>query len=214
MRLLLLLIALASTAGCLRSTEFKCTVDGDCTAMGAMCETTGYCSFPDMECAEGRRYGEFSGTYSNQCVGGMTGSGVDAMVDATLGNCPAGFATLPNAGTHGYKVTTDAASWSMQRDRCMQDGGYLAIPDDVAELQAITTATGVSKTWIGISDTMNEGTYRTVKGDTATFPGGLPWNNGEPGGATENCVSALMASPTWATDGCNTSFPAVCECDP
>jgi hypothetical protein len=166
----------------------------------------------------GRRYGDFSGSYSKQCVGDemMADGGIDGLgSDAPPAGCPATYATLPNAGTHVYKLTANAGLWSTQRDRCAADGAYLAIPDDAAELTAITTASAAQRTWVGISDTMTEGTYRTVKNVTATF---LPWNTaaGEPddtmGG--QDCVSALMANPLIQTDKCGDTLPAVCECEP
>jgi hypothetical protein len=217
MRALLLILACASSAGCLRTTEYKCTVNGDCTG-GGTCEPNGYCSFDDPACADGRRYGEYSGPVANQCVGGMAmgDGGVDS-TDSGPGGCPSTYAALPNAGGHVYKLTSGAALWSTQRDRCMQEGAYLAIPDTEAELTAITTAAAAQRTWIGINDQTTEGTYVTVTGGAATF---LPWNTatGEPdnpgnmGG--EDCVAALMATPTIATDRCSISYPAVCECDP
>lgn len=219
MRALLLAVAIASSAGCLRDTEFKCATSADCTGTGGTCEATGYCSFTDTACADGRRYGELSGPYANQCIGGGTGdAGVDAAGDSGLpGNCPSTYMTLPNAGAHVYKLTTDAAQWATQRNRCMNEGAYLAIPDDAAELMAITAAAAAQRTWIGINDQTTEGTYVTVQGGTPPI---LPWNTatGEPdnpgnmGG--EDCVSALMATPTIATDRCSISYPAVCECEP
>ena len=77
------------------------------------------------------------------------------------------------------------------------------------------TAGAAQRTWVGISDTMTEGTYRTVQNMTATY---LPWNTavGEPddtmGG--QDCVSALMANPFIHTDKCGDTLPAVCECEP
>ncbi|HEX5063221.1 MAG TPA: C-type lectin domain-containing protein, partial [Kofleriaceae bacterium] len=173
------LVALAgSSAGCLRTTEFKCTSDADCSASGAVCESTSYCSFTDTDCAMGRRYGELSGPYSNQCVGetSMNDGGIDGP-DGGTGNCPATYAALPGAGGHVYKLTNNSQQWSTQRDRCANEGAYLAIPDDANELMAITTAAAAAKTWIGISDTAMEMTYVTVKMTPATF---LPWASGEP----------------------------------
>ena len=100
-----------------------------------------------------------------------------------------------------------------QRDRCAADGAYLAIPDNVAELQAITTAAAAARTWVGINDQVTEGAYKTVKGADATY---LPWDtaNGEPNNAGEqDCVSALTTSLI-ATDKCSLTFPAVCDCEP
>ncbi|HEY5947193.1 MAG TPA: lectin-like protein [Kofleriaceae bacterium] len=214
MRFLALLISIVGAAGCLRTTEFKCTVDGDCTASGSMCEGTGYCSFVDTSCTSGRRYGEFSGSYSKQCVGDMTGDGGIDSPDGMGGGCPSTYATLPNAGTHVYKLTASSALWATQRDRCATDGAYLAVPDNVAELQAITTAAAAANTWVGLSDSEVEGTFKTTKDNSvATF---LPWKAGEPDDAAggQDCVSALMATPEIQTDKCSLSFPAVCECEP
>lgn len=208
MRALVLCAVLATSAGCLRGTEFKCAVNDDCSATDAVCEPTGYCSFSDTECAGGRRYGELSGPLANQCVESTTDAGVDA---PTTGACPASYTALPNAGTHVYRVAA-SADWVTQRNGCEQDGGYLAIPDTIEELQAITTASAATDTWIGIHDRITEGMYITVKGDPATF---LPWAAGEPNnGGNQDCVSAQMASPTIATNPCSLSFPAVCECEP
>lgn len=216
MRALLLLVVLAgTTAGCLRNTEFKCMIDTDC-GTGAVCEATHYCSFTDMDCAMGRRYGDFSGTYSNQCVGetAMMDGGIDTP-DTPPGKCPSTYATLPGAGSHVYKLTNNSQQWSTQRDRCVTDGAYLAIPDDANELMAITTAGAAARTWIGITDSAQEGTYMTVNGTIAMF---LPWDtqNGEPNDPNpgEDCVSALMSAEKIATDRCGLTFPAVCECEP
>jgi hypothetical protein len=213
-----LLVAVACTAGCLRPTEFKCAGDSQCGSDG-VCQASGYCSFTDMGCASGQRYGEYAGSSSGQCVEAsmpMVDGGVDMMVDAFVpGNCPATYMALPNAGSHVYRLTNNAQQWVTQRDRCNADGAYLAIPDNVGELQAITTAAAAARTWVGITDFQNEGTFVTVRGATPTF---LPWAATEPdnpgGAGGEDCVSALMSSPTIATDRCSSSFPAVCECEP
>jgi hypothetical protein len=215
----LIFVAIACTAGCLRQTEFKCATDTDCSTGGAVCQASGYCSFTDSDCPSGQRYGDYAGSNSGQCVDDsmpMVDGGVDMMIDAfSTGNCPTTYRPLPNAGPNLYRLTTNAQMWGTQRDRCMSDGAYLAIPDNTAELQAITTAAAAARTWVGITDSQNEGTYVTVRGGAATF---LPWGSGEPdnpgGAGGEDCVTALMSSPTIATDRCSISFPAICECEP
>ncbi|HEY5923923.1 MAG TPA: C-type lectin domain-containing protein [Kofleriaceae bacterium] len=218
MRGLLLLVLIAGTAGCLRTTEFRCATSADCAGTGGVCEVTKYCSFADTDCPNGQRYGDYAGTYSNKCVGELPmidGGMDDSLIDTPPGGCPTTYATLPNAGPNVYKLTTGSAQWATQRDRCAADNAYLAIPDGMAELQAITTAGAAAKTWVGISDIQTEGTYRTVKNMPATY---LPWNTGagEPddtmGG--QDCVSAQMANPLIQTDKCGDTLPAVCECEP
>jgi hypothetical protein len=220
MRALLFLILIGASAGCLRKTEFKCQTAEQCTG-GGTCEPIGYCSYADSTCTDGRRYGEFSGSLSNECVGGEL-----PMVDADItpgdggdggmmtGNCPSGYNTLSGAGTHRYKVLSTAANWTTHRDACAADGSnaYLAIPDDQAELQALTTA-AAADAWVGINDMTTENTFVTVKGANATY---LPWAANEPddGMGGQDCVTALMASPNIQTDKCTDMAPAVCECDP
>ena len=204
MRALLLL----SLTGCLRTTEFKCATDGDCS--DGKCETTSYCSFTDSSCASGRRYGDFAGSLTKTCVGGD----IDAGIDVPAGTCPAGFATLPNAGSHKYKVTASAETWTTQRDRCASQATnvYLAIPDDAGEVAAIVTATG-ARTWVGITDMANEGMYVNVKNLTQTF---LPWAAGQPDNAGtqggEDCVAALAPGQLY-DDKCSLAQIAVCECE-
>jgi hypothetical protein len=215
MRALFALVLL--TTGCLRQTEFKCMVDGDCSTSGAVCEPNGYCSFVDTNCSMGRRYGDFSGSYSKQCVGEQMmmddGGPDDSGIDTPPGGCPSTYTTLPNAGTHVYKLTTNASLWATQRDRCAGDGAYLAVPDNQAELVAITTAAAAARAWVGISDTVTPDTFLTVTGATPPY---LPWGPNQPDDAMggQDCVSALMASPTIQDDKCSDTLPAVCECEP
>lgn len=214
-----LLIALAS-AGCLRATEFKCTDSAQCSATGAVCEPDGYCSFTDSDCASGRRYGEFAGSLSNQCVGGMTGDGgTDGMGDGGGSACPAAYTTLPNAGTHKYSKIGNAQAWATQRSRCAADATssgkmvYLAIPDDMAEIQAIVTLSAGTNTWVGLNDMATEGTFKTEKATDATFLPWLPPNEPTESGPGEDCVSALQSGQI-QTDRCTELFLAVCECEP
>jgi hypothetical protein len=52
------------------ASQFVCDSNEDCQgALDGRCESTGFCSFPDGECPDGRRYGELSGSFSGQCVG-------------------------------------------------------------------------------------------------------------------------------------------------
>ena len=218
------LLVLVANIGCLRTTEFKCQTADQC-GTGAACETNGYCSFPDSMCSSGRRYGEFSGSLSSKCVGDEMqmvdsgGMGDVPMGDVPISGCPAAYVTLSGAGTHRYKALSPAGTWAMQRDACAMDGAnaYLAIPDNQAELQALSAAIAATRIWVGINDMMTEGSYVTVKGAAATY---LPWDtaNNEPdnggGMGGQDCVTALMASPNIATDACDTMFLAVCECEP
>lgn len=81
-------------AGCGSENTFACTEDSSCS--NGWCEPSGYCSFPDDDCGAGRRYGDFSGPFSGQCVsseddtesGATSGTGSAASTDATLSAGP------------------------------------------------------------------------------------------------------------------------------
>ncbi|HTR54398.1 MAG TPA: hypothetical protein VMJ10_27085 [Kofleriaceae bacterium] len=73
----LLVLAAITCAGCLRADgAFHCSTSMDCvtSTSAGTCQATGYCSFPDGDCPNGR-YGGLSGTLSNQCVSGMPADG-------------------------------------------------------------------------------------------------------------------------------------------
>ncbi len=220
--LLLLAATVASLAGCLRKTEFKCQTSDQCST-GGVCEmTTGYCSFADAECPDGRRYGGLSGDLAGECVGGGGGSGVvDAGIDGTLidgapGGCPSNYAALPSAGTHVYRVLTTTATWSVQKGLCSADGGraYLAVPNDQAELTALMTAANQVHAWVGIDDQGAEGTYVTANGGTFS-PTDPLWDTNEPnnmpfnGNGASDCVSGVKTTNQVADTKCNETYTAI-----
>lgn len=228
--LLLVAASLVSLTGCLRKTEFKCQTSDQCST-GGICEmTTGYCSFADSDCADGRRYGGLSGDLAGQCVGGGSGSGSDVVdagidgmvIDAPPGNvCPASYATLPGAGTHVYRLLTASAAWATQKGLCSADGSgaYLAVPNNQAELTAIMTAINQAHGWVGIDDMATEGTYVTANGGTFSATDPL-WDTGQPdnkpfaGAGGSDCVSGVKATNRLADTKCSESYTAICECDP
>lgn len=219
------LLAVVAT-GCLRPTEYQCSGDTACGASG-VCETTGYCSFPDGDCATGRRYNGAAGTYAGRCVDGST-TAEDADVvdsppsdatnpDVPPGACPAGYVTLAGGQPgHLYRVITTADDWAAQHAGCRLTtaSAYLAIPDDATELQAMDTAIGASAVyWVGISDIDTEMEWRTVLDAVQTY---LPWlapapDDQNPG---EDCVAAIAATHQLNDDRCNVNRPAICECAP
>jgi hypothetical protein len=182
----------------------------------------GYCSFPDSSCSSGRRFGEQSGAHANQCVDTdqtTDDAGVDApLVDTSPGSCPAGFATLPAVATHMYK-TIATGDWPSQKAACeaLGTGVYLAVPDDMTELQALVSAAAASPVWVGIDDSQ-EGVYKTVRGQTFSDTSPL-WDNNEPnnqpisGGGQADCVAAVESSKRLVDDDCDQTWVAVCECE-
>jgi hypothetical protein len=229
MRMLTLIAILgAASTGCLRKTEYHCAEDTSCGVSG-VCEASGFCSFPDGDCASGRSYTTSAGSLAGTCTDGMQVT-IDAdlsmpdsaivdgpMSDTPAAACPAGYVTLTGGQSgHLYKVISTAQDWSVQQAGCVATTtkAYLAVPDDLTELQAMDTAIGAGAVyWVGISDSQTEDTWRTVLGTIQTF---LPWlapapDDQNPG---EDCVAAIATSHQFNDDRCNTNRPAICECGP
>lgn len=144
---------------------------------------------------------------------------VDARIDASpydgardgMGGCPNDFVAL-GGQAHRYRRITTTADWTQQRLVCESFGTYLVVPDDVAELQAVTTFAANATIWVGIADANGTGTYTTVLGSAATF---LPWAAGEPTtGGNMHCVLDGANTQTYSNELCTVVEPAVCECNP
>jgi hypothetical protein len=119
---------------------------------------------------------------------------------------------VPGELRHVYRRIGTGASWTTQRTACASDGGYLVIPDDAAELTALTALAAGAETWLGITDVATEGTFLTVRGAPPPF---VLWSTGEPNNdpGDADCVRVL-ANGRYADDRCVAGHPAICECDP
>lgn len=220
--LIVVTFALGSAA-CLRGTEYRCSSNTECGA-GGTCESVGFCSFPDMDCSSGERFGDSAGALANQCTGmtGIDGGLIDGplidgpMIDAPPAGCPGNYATIAGGqGTHRYRVLP-SGNWNQQQSMCVAttSSAYLAIPDDLGELQAIATLAGAQRFWLGITDAATEGTWLTTKGVPATF---LPWAPGEPnmsGNNQDDFVEGITATSQINDERSNTQNVAICECEP
>lgn len=81
--------------GCQESTQC-----GD----GGVCEAVGYCSFPDDDCASGRRFGELAGDFAGMCVLPDDGTDTEPAAPTTTG--PSTDDTTGSPDTTGDPVTT------------------------------------------------------------------------------------------------------------
>ncbi len=221
MRTLAIIIALLGTA-CLRTTEFHCFTNAECGASG-VCVPSGLCSLADASCSSGLRFSDTAGSRANQCVDGNGGvdarvdapGAIDSSVDAPPAGCPGGYNTITGGqGTHRYRLVA-SDDWAGHRTFCgaTSSSAYLAIPDDLGELQAIATLAAAGRFWVGVSDLTTENTFVTVRNTPQTF---LPWEAGAPnnGPPTENCVEVISATSQINDERCNTNYVAVCECEP
>ena len=216
-----LVLGAVASAGCLRSTQFKCAQSTDCGASGT-CEANGFCSFPSASCPDsGRMFGDSAGQgLANTCVPGTNpppgvDAGVDApaQIDAPPAGCPSGYAAV-NGSAHLYKVLS-GRSWDTAANDCKltSASAYLAVPDDATELMNLATAAAATPFWVGIDDQDRNNVFTTQKnGAVATF---LPWAPNEPnrGPPPQDCVVASSASQI-AMDKCGNGHIAVCECEP
>lgn len=87
------MLALAAAAPGCGGRTFSCLEDGGCGSEG-LCESDGWCSFPDGECSSGRRYAEFSG----EGLGGLC-------VDSTPEDSSTGGSGPQAADTSGGTVS-------------------------------------------------------------------------------------------------------------
>lgn len=219
----LFLVGALLSASCLRETSYRCSSNSECG--GGTCEPgIGYCSVSDSHCASGARFSSSAGSYANQCVGADNPADaqvsdaptIDAPVDAPIVGCPSQYMPITGGqANHRYQVVLMTDNWQNQRAFCTSttSSAYLAIPDDLAELDAIATLSAASASWVGVSDIITENMFLTVKGVPATF---LPWVPGQPDnqGPGEDCVIIETAMSKYRDERCNTKFRAVCECEP
>jgi hypothetical protein len=217
-----LVLGAVVSAGCLRSTQFKCAQDTDCGASG-VCEAVGYCSFPSSSCpGSGRSFGDSAGQgLAGTCVSGNNPPGVDAgvtidapvSIDAPAAGCPSPYAAV-NGSAHLYKRVTNT-SWDAAASACKLTSAtaYLAVPDDATELTNLATVAAATPFWVGLDDQDRNDVFTIEKGGaTATF---LPWLTNPPdrGPPAKDCVMAISATQI-DTDRCGNGHIAVCECEP
>jgi hypothetical protein len=61
--------ALLFATSCVRVEAYTCTDESECLSRaGGICEPTGYCSYPDAECASQQRYSALAGPFAGECT--------------------------------------------------------------------------------------------------------------------------------------------------
>jgi len=137
--------------------------------------------------------------------------------DAAAGSPDAGSSFLCAAtytftlGTSKYRLNgTD--TWLSSELDCASDGAgmHLAVIDDAAELTGLIALAGANATWVGVSDRVVEGTWRSVTGGNAAV---LPWSSGAPTAGGPDCVEWNPTTNQFTDVACNASRYRICECD-
>jgi hypothetical protein len=195
-------------SACRVQRTFECETNADCGA-AARCETTTqFCSFADSGCSSGWRYDEYAGSgLDGECVmGGSDGGPSDG---SQAPNCPSNYlvvGSLPG----GYRYSSTGAMWLAAEADCEDDGAgsHLASIDSAGENTTIQSQlVPTARFWMGLTDRVNEGTYRTVTNVVQTY---LPWESGEPG-SEDDCITAKTGQ--FADEDCTDVRPYLCECD-
>ncbi len=87
---------------------FVCEQDDQCGG-GGTCQSVGYCSFPDDTCDSGQRFGDHSGSVSDECVA------VETMTETTAATTsPPGTTTVPMTSDGGESTTTSVGETSTE----------------------------------------------------------------------------------------------------
>jgi len=108
---------------CQSSATFACTASDECESQGAIgtCQPNGYCSFPDIGCISGQRYGEHAGGgFADMCVAPSGASG-DTTTGPTDESSTSADTGSVEDGSRDEGTTTDAADSTGQATTSSSD---------------------------------------------------------------------------------------------
>lgn len=152
--------------------------------IGPDCDGSNTCSFTvtvesDMtiECSE---------DIVIDCGDGQNGAEVTWEPPTAIGccnNCPPvgeeieGFVYMGEYKGHQYYCSKEKATWPAAKAIAENNGGYLAVINDLTESNMLGTFLANQNAFIGLHDTNNEGEYEWVNGDPFVFTN---WYPGQP----------------------------------
>jgi hypothetical protein len=147
------------------------------------------------------------GGTSSQPIGSFTVTVSEALAAATV-NPP-----LWNFGTyngHTYLVTSTSMTWAQAQTYAQSLGGNLVTINDAPEQEWVHRTFGAQDLWIGLNDTVTEGTWRWASGEAVTYTN---WSSGYPQfGTSENAAYFDDNTGKWfSTNHNNTTFRAIDE---
>jgi serine/threonine protein kinase len=100
---------------------------------------------------------------------------------------------------HSYKAFDDRVTWQEAQSRCRQMGGHLVVIETAAENQFVANLlekAGVVDAWIGITDELVEGEWRTVTNQRQIYTN---WSTGQPNNKSSEEHYALISNRTFGT---------------
>ncbi|XP_039455854.1 CD209 antigen-like protein A isoform X3 [Oreochromis aureus] len=121
--------------------------------------------------------------------------------------CPAGWSEFSSSC---YLLSERSDSWHSARKHCTDQGADLVVIDSPEEQIFIASFTQ-KRTWIGLNDIEQEGTWKWVDGTPLTLK---YWASGQPDNAfpKENCAHTRFDENTsWNDFPCQNSLQWVCE---
>ncbi|XP_031675079.1 C-type lectin domain family 4 member E [Oncorhynchus kisutch] len=126
------------------------------------------------------------------------------------GSCPEGWRRF---GCSCYYLSTEKKSWEESRQDCLERGADLVIINSKEEQTFINGFESVNFSWIGLTDSVTEGTWKWVDGTPLTTP--RYWMIEHPrGGTLQNCAFIHHMSSghgQWWSFNCSSSEQWICE---
>src|SRR5512143_620936 len=162
------LLALALVAGCIEPADtYVCSTSAQCLHGGQQgsCESNGYCSFEDMTCPSGKRFGELApADLAKQCVVSTIacGDGMDNDADGLIDGLDPGCKSPDDPDEHGDDVCDDGIDQDgdgkadYRVDGQGDPGCNAAI--DASERSMIACDNGTAEDGDGLSDFKMDGT--------------------------------------------------------
>lgn len=131
---------------------------------------------------------------------------IDATIDAPPPMCPSNYEE--RAGSR-YRYVSTTAPWAAAESDCENDSSGLThlVVLGTGELPTVDAISSASRTWVGLSDLVTDGTWLWVTG--ATGP--------SLGTGSSSCAElddgGTFGGPQLREDDCTTGRSYVCECD-
>jgi glucose/arabinose dehydrogenase len=98
-------------------------------------------------------------------------------IEATIESIESYQSILPIYNGKEYILTSSAQSWEQSQAEAQSRGGNLVTINDAAEENWLNQTFGTNRKWIGLTDSITEGTFRWVNGEITTYRN---WAPGEP----------------------------------